>query len=56
MHKNLQQKLLALYIKGLLEQGRIKSNDQRLTLVNCFLEDIDEMEKGTDLSTQPSQE
>lgn len=45
MDKNLQQKLIGLYIKGLLEQGRIKPNDQRLTLVNCFLEDVDEMEK-----------
>lgn len=52
MDKNLQQKLLGLYINGLLEQGRINSNDQRLTLVNCFLEDIDEIEKGIELPTQ----
>lgn len=52
MDKNLQQNLLGLYIKGLLEQGRIKANDKRFTLVNCFLEDIDEMEKGVELPTQ----
>ena len=34
---------VVIYIKGLLQSGRIKENASRLEIVNNFLKDFDEM-------------
>ena len=41
---------VVIYIKGLLQSGRIKENASRLEIVNNFLKDFDEM---TTLPTLP---